>query len=61
MLHLRIDDGKVRSKADVPFLVATDHLQHPIVGFNVVKIIAESQPECSLIKMFKLAIDIEDE
>ena len=41
--------------------MATDHLQHPIVGFNVVKITAESQPECSLIKMFKSAIDIEDE
>ena len=41
--------------------MAIDHLQHPIVGFNVVKIIAESQPECSLIKMFQSAIDIEDE
>ena len=41
--------------------MAIEHLQHPIVGFNVVKIIAESQPECSLIKMFQSAIDIEDE
>ena len=41
--------------------MATDHLKHPIVGFNVVKVIAESQPECSLFKIFRLAIDIEDE
>ena len=49
------------SKADVPFLVAANHLQHPIVGFNVVKVTAESHPEYSLIKMFQSAIDIEDE
>ena len=59
--QLQVGDGKVGSKNDVPFLVATDHLDHPIVGFNVVKIIAESQPKYSLINMFQLAIDIEVE
>ena len=63
ILQLQVGDGKVGSKVDVPFLEATDHLQHPIVGFNVVKVkvIAESQPECSLIKIFQSVIDIEDE
>ena len=41
ILQLQIGDGKVGSKVDVPFLVATDHLQHPIVGFNEVKVIVE--------------------
>ena len=41
--------------------MATDHLQQPIAGANVVKVITESQPEYSLIKMFQSAIDIEDE
>ena len=47
ILQLQFGDGKFGSKVDVPFLEATDHLQHPIVGFNVVKVkvIAESQPE----------------
>ena len=53
ILQLQIGDGKVGSKNDVPFLVATDHLEHPIVGFNVVKVIVESQPEYLLIKMFQ--------
>ena len=60
ILKLQTGDGTVGSKVDVPFLVATDHLQHLIVGFNVVKVIAESQPEYSLIKMFQSTIDIED-
>ena len=60
ILQLQIGDGKVGSKFDIPFLVATDHLQHPIAGVNVVKVITESQPEYSLIKMFQSAIDIED-
>ena len=30
------------------------------MDFNVVKVIAESQPEYSLIKMFQSTIDIED-
>ena len=37
--------------------MGTDHLHYLIVGFNVVKFIEE----CSLIKMFQSAIDIEDE
>ena len=61
ILQLQVGDGKVGSKVDVPFIVGTDHLQYLIVGFNVVKFIAKSQPECSLIKMFQSAIDIEDE
>ena len=40
--------------------MVTDHLHYPIEGFNVVKVIEESQPEYSLIKMFQSAIDIED-
>ena len=61
ILQLQVGDGKVGSKVDVPFIVGTDHLHYLIVGFNVVKFIEESQPECSLIKMFQSAIDIEDE
>ena len=60
ILQLKIGDGKVGSKVDVPFLVVTDHLHYRIEGFNVVKVIEESQPEYSLIKMFQSAIDIED-
>ena len=60
ILQLKIGDGKVGSKVDVPFLVVTDHLHYQIEGFNVVKVIEESQPEYSLIKMFQSAIDIED-
>ena len=41
---------------DVPFLVTSGQSSHPIIGFNVVKVVADSHPECSLVNMFRSAI-----
>ena len=51
VLQLQIGDCKIGIKVDVQFLIATYHLKHAIVTINVVKVIAEWQPEYALIKM----------
>ena len=41
---------------DVPFLVTSEKFPISIIGFNVVKVIADSHQECSLVKIFRSAI-----
>ena len=57
---LYIGEGEDKCHLDVPFLITTDQISHPILGFNAIKHIAQTTDDKLLIKLFQTSFDQTD-
>ena len=60
VVHLCIGEGKDKCHLDVPFLITTDQINNPILGFNAIKHIAQTTDDKLLIKLFQTSFDQTD-
>ena len=60
-LEVRLGSGESTSKVQVPFLVTTESLNNTILGFNAIKLLAQSNHslEC-LLEIFKEALNVDN-
>ena len=61
VMHLIVGDGGVSCHVDVPFLITTDYIHHPIVGLNSIRHIAKESSAANLLnKLFEKAFNNTD-
>ena len=61
VMHLIVGDGGVSCHVDVPFLITTDYIHNPIVGFNSIRYIAKASSAANLLnKLFEKAFNNTD-
>ena len=58
-MHLIVGDGGISCHVDVPFLITTDYIHHPIVGFNSIRHIAKESSAANY-KLFEKAFNNTD-
>ena len=56
-VNLCIGEGEDKCHLDVPFLITTDQMCNPILGFNAIKHIAQTTDDKLLIKLFQTSFD----
>ena len=54
-LNVTIGEGETKSSVEVPFLVTTEELERPILGFNAIKILANGKQD-DVCKLFSSVI-----
>ena len=60
VINLCIGEGEDKYHLDVPFLITTDQISNPILGFNAIKHIAQTTDDKLLIKLFQTSFDQTD-
>ena len=60
-MQLNVADEEVSCHVDVPFLIITDHIHHPIVGFNAIRHNAKESSDVNFInRLFEKAFSNTD-
>jgi len=58
ILTVGIGEGEYHNQINVPFLISTEDVSHPILGFNAIKLLTQDQQDGdALLKMFQSAFD----
>ena len=58
VMKLNVGDEGVHCHVDVPFLITTDHIHHPIVGFNAIRHIAKESSDVNFLnRLFEKAFN----
>ena len=60
VVNLCVGEGQDKCHLDVPFLITTDQISNPILGFNAIKHIAQTTDDKLLIKLFQTSFDQTD-
>ena len=60
VINLCIGEGEDTCHLDVPFLITTDQISNPILGFNAIKHIAQTTDDKLLTKLFQTSFDQTD-
>ena len=60
MINLCIGEGEDKYHLDVSFLITTDQISNPILGFNAIKHMAQTTDDKLLIKLFKTSFNQTD-
>ena len=61
VVQLNVDDEGVSYHVDVQFLITTDHIHHPIVGFNAIRHIAKESSDVKFLNtLFEKAFNNTD-
>ena len=56
----RYEEGEDKCHLDAPFLITTDQISNPILGFNAIKHISQTTDDKLLIKLFQTSFDQTD-
>ena len=57
VVNLCIGEEEDKCHLDVPFLITTDQISNPILGFNAIKHVAQTTDDKLLIKLFQTSFD----
>ena len=60
MINVCIGEGEDKCHLDVPFLITTDKISNPILGFNAIRHKAQTTDDKLLIKLFQTAFNQTD-
>ena len=60
VVNLWIGEGEGKCHLDAPFLITTNQISNPILGFNAIKHIAQTTDDKLLIKLFQTSFDQTD-
>ena len=51
-MQLNVGDEGVSCHVDIPFFITTDHIHHPIGGFNAIRHIAKERSDVNFLNRF---------